>query len=360
MDKLSFHIPRDSRVAVTPGELPRNPGLALSKYIPWEKGSPVKKEQLARFLERVAAVSLPGAMLKAVGERQKQAVATLRDAGFRVSELEMETAGRMVIGLGSNTILETGLTLHPIYGFPYLPGSALKGLARAYFFADTTEPVKDVNRAKKQLAEFDQRLDVMQLFGGSNERDSRVGSVIFFDGLPVGKPVLEVDIQTPHYAKYYGGKNTFPTNTEAPVPISFLAVGAGARFRIHLAAREQEVGQLERAEQYLTKGLELLGLGGKTAAGYGRLKAVSFEDYVGRKSATRARKADAAPELEKESPYATRTYLDKDGNIKSIFFDSNGRLLPFEACKPHFKKIYGKLSEKKMRNKYKKMQKHLK
>jgi CRISPR-associated protein Cmr6 len=37
---------------------------------------------------------------------------------------------RVVIGLGSKGTLEMRMTLHRTYGFPYIPGSALKGLAR--------------------------------------------------------------------------------------------------------------------------------------------------------------------------------------------------------------------------------------
>jgi CRISPR-associated protein Cmr6 len=40
------------------------------------------------------------------------------------------TLTRMVIGLGGKGTLEMGITLHHTYGFPYIPGSALKGVAR--------------------------------------------------------------------------------------------------------------------------------------------------------------------------------------------------------------------------------------
>src|SRR5207302_10163433 len=40
--------------------------------------------------------------------------------------------GRMIIGLGDESVLETAITLHRTYGVPYIPGSALKGLAAAY------------------------------------------------------------------------------------------------------------------------------------------------------------------------------------------------------------------------------------
>ena len=40
--------------------------------------------------------------------------------------------GRMVIGLGGENVLETGITLHHTYGTPLIPGTALKGLASHY------------------------------------------------------------------------------------------------------------------------------------------------------------------------------------------------------------------------------------
>ena len=44
----------------------------------------------------------------------------------------LKTRSRLIIGLGGKGTLEMGITLHHLYGFPYIPGSALKGLARSY------------------------------------------------------------------------------------------------------------------------------------------------------------------------------------------------------------------------------------
>src|SRR5262249_41965537 len=42
------------------------------------------------------------------------------------------TQGRIAIGLGDESVIETAVALHHTYGVPYIPGSALKGLASAY------------------------------------------------------------------------------------------------------------------------------------------------------------------------------------------------------------------------------------
>jgi len=39
---------------------------------------------------------------------------------------------RVIMGLGTNDILEGGIVLHPIFGFPILPATSLKGVSRAY------------------------------------------------------------------------------------------------------------------------------------------------------------------------------------------------------------------------------------
>ena len=39
-----------------------------------------------------------------------------------------KTVWRMVVGWGSNPALETGIQLHHFYGFPYIPGSSVKGM----------------------------------------------------------------------------------------------------------------------------------------------------------------------------------------------------------------------------------------
>lgn len=44
----------------------------------------------------------------------------------------MRTAERLVAGLGASHVLETALTLDRNTGLPYLPGSSVKGLARAW------------------------------------------------------------------------------------------------------------------------------------------------------------------------------------------------------------------------------------
>src|SRR5207248_7881050 len=59
--------------------------------------------------------------------------AMLDAAGARDSHWDMVTAGPLTLHLSRASALENaGLCLHRVYGFAYLPGTGLKGTARAY------------------------------------------------------------------------------------------------------------------------------------------------------------------------------------------------------------------------------------
>jgi CRISPR-associated protein Cmr6 len=173
------------------------------------------------------------------------------------------TDWRMVVGLGGETILETDLTLHHLYGIPFVPGSALKGLTRSYV---TTE-VKEYQSNKID----DDNADIKRIFGSQEY----AGTVIFFDAMPVnGETNIELDIMNPHYPDYYG-KGQAPTNDQNPSPITFLTV-ANTTFMFALAPRRPKKDQddVERVKTWLQEALKSYGVGGKTSAGYGYFKEV--------------------------------------------------------------------------------------
>lgn len=178
---------------------------------------------------------------------------------------------RMVVGLGGESVLETDLTLDHCLGLPIIPGSALKGLTRAWavqehFKSDSAEAGTDPQPVK-------------DLFGAPEENaPDHAGKVVFFDAFPIppdlasGKPRLVVDIMNPHYPKYYGDGaqgQTPPSNDQSPIPVFFLTV-VGASFQFALAPRAgvSDVN-VEQVEGWLQSALREYGAGGKTNAGYG-------------------------------------------------------------------------------------------
>lgn len=167
-----------------------------------------------------------------------------------------KTEWRFVTGLGRNHPVENGFAWHATLGVPFLPGSSVKGMVRAW--------------AQKWLDISDR--DLVRIFG----EGGLVGSVIFFDALPINQVQLASDVMTPHYAEYYQGSSGQepPADWYSPTPIPFLAVAAGQLFIFAVATRHpHEEGSRKDAEQvinWLEDALTWIGAGAKTAAGYGR------------------------------------------------------------------------------------------
>lgn len=171
---------------------------------------------------------------------------------------------RLAIGLGGESVLETSITLHRAWGVPYLPGSALKGLA--------------ARAARQQLEEWWKRdsEEYRILFGSVED----AGHVTFHDALWIpfkedGETLPSVpllaDVMTVHHRDYYGGDRHSgdvapPADWDDPNPVSF--VSAHGSYLVALTGPE---AWLDVAFTILAGALEHDGLGAKTAAGYGRM-----------------------------------------------------------------------------------------
>jgi CRISPR type III-B/RAMP module RAMP protein Cmr6 len=280
------------------------------------------------------------------------------------------TTWRLVIGWSSNPALESGLELHPLLGFPVLPGAAIKGLLHHVWemalveesapgAGDAVPPKGKVDldspsplsltRAIKRAAAVRALFGSLALERGSAQNGTRFGPetarerledwrrdigrqiklaetrraaqhdwqslleclaslldkpigglLSCFDAVPVEgsftgpTKVLCVDVLTPHHSEYYGGSRSTPADTEDPVPTQFLAVAPGVRFdfRLRLAwptdpsgnnGEDTRVATIKalgwdrtetkkRVVDSLSSALAEIGIGAKTAAGYGYLE----------------------------------------------------------------------------------------
>jgi CRISPR-associated protein Cmr6 len=159
----------------------------------------------------------------------------------------------VVVGLGAESVLETSIRLHRIYGFPIIPGSPLKGLARAY---------------AKLIARVEEEDPVFQEIFGTASPEARAGRVIFLDAIPATPKVeLELDVMNPHYSEYYRGRDIPPADYLNPIPIYFLTIAPGSEFLFAVISESAELAS--QAEIWLRHGLMELGVGAKTTAGYG-------------------------------------------------------------------------------------------
>src|SRR5665213_2137897 len=195
------------------------------------------------------------------------------------------TISPLTLHLARASALENaGLCLHPLYGFAYLPGSGLKGMARAYAETVWLPTQTNQNHAWNQIE------DVFGWAPGSDrgkswkpqgiperakENNACVGSIVFHDAWPESWPQLIVDIVNNHHPDYYRANpddnSQPPGDWENPVPVYFLAVKPGTTFHFPLAKRREDVADrlLATASQWLLGALCHLGAGAKTVAGYG-------------------------------------------------------------------------------------------
>ena len=222
-----------------------------------------------------------------VNRRQESLRASWQLAGWQVRSSRFTPDFRLVMGLGTASVFETSLTLHHVYGIPYLPASSIKGVARSWviinqFSGDEKAAMRDPLFA--------------YLFGsdtkGPGDKAHR-GHVMFFDAFPQSPPVIEPDIMNVHYPEWYSTGKA-PTDTQSPNPIPFLTVGKcdanqqPLQVRFDLACDEKRsIGEvlqgaksrladaseprmpLELAHDYLKSALTEHGIGAKTAVGYG-------------------------------------------------------------------------------------------
>jgi CRISPR/Cas system CMR subunit Cmr6 (Cas7 group RAMP superfamily) len=221
-------------------------------------------QQLVEHLRLVAAAAknLPLGLLDAMHRRRQAAARALaeRERGCSVLSLLITPQWRIVVGHGENSPHETSLSFSATYGMPIWPASGLKGVAAAHGRA-TAIPDDELGR-----------LFGTPRPGAAASVPAHQGAVTVLDALPAQPPSIVVDVLTPHVKPYYDEairdphKITHPpAEYHNPVPVRFLAVGA-TPFRTLIIGRPSDA---RRFVQLLQQAADDLGLGGKTAAGYG-------------------------------------------------------------------------------------------
>jgi len=245
-----------------------NAGLWLDHFTEWEeRRGELKRAEASDKRQRIPkSLNIPElcTLLSAWRNRWERMLDGYKAQGYSVQRFTLRAASRVIVGLGAESVLETSIRLHRIYGFPIIPGSALKGLARAY-----AELVEGENENDPLLF-----TDVF----GKSPPDAQAGKVIFFDAIPANPAdlKLELDVMNPHYAPYYQGTQP-PADYHNPVPVFFLTIGSDSEFLFTMVAKEQ--GLADRAKEWLTKALTEMGVGAKTVAGYGLWQEIQKADY---------------------------------------------------------------------------------
>lgn len=248
------------------------------------------EEQLKQVLERITRLL----------EHQQQA------------PLYYKLESDFVTGLGREHPVENGFAWHHTLGTPYLPGSSVKGMVRAWAEVWTESKIEDIRRifgpSSRDLKE-------------NKDLTTNVGSVIFLDALPTKSVQLKADIMTPHYDPYYKDAKVPPADWHGPIPIPFLVVEKDQTFVFGILPRrndEQSRSDCETVKEWLDNALTWTGAGAKTAVGYGRFVVDTEAQKIvekRQKEALQEQKekeveAKKQAELEKMTPLLREMYTD--------------------------------------------------
>jgi CRISPR-associated protein Cmr6 len=260
----------------------------------------------------------------------KQWLAALPETQTKVIYGKLES--RLLINMAGTVLENAGLQIDR-FGSVCLPGSAVKGCARRAALAALHDwcsagkkpsPAED-NPLAAACAQYDtpeaMLLEVIRVFGcteqegqdaasgndlawacgpdwrrirplilnqlnqltGSKGADfpNLQGGVAFLQALPhkLATRDIELDVLTCHHPAYYSGKIEEARDTENPIPVYFPAAAEGTTYAFPLTVRKASQGHLLGAAiSWLTTGLTVLGLGAKTAAGYGVFQDVSEQE----------------------------------------------------------------------------------
>jgi CRISPR-associated protein Cmr6 len=314
-------LPREVRQVADNGNRCDNIGLWLDRFLTvnpqnWEITQEAKRRHhLTELIGRPEWRSQMQEKLNALQNRHEAMLKWYKQRDFAMRHIEAKPVWRFVVGLGAAHVLETGITLHRLFGLPIIPGSALKGAARTWALLKLAEelgvpilsPTEAAAKSQTPLEKFEavilsqesereQAALLSQLLQDSTIPDEapirnlspqelrekcqpffevfgsteRAGSVIFFDAIPLKVPKFQLDIMNPHYPNYYRKpeKNP-PADWESPNPVFFLTV-TETPYRFAIAARSEQGNRLlDLAEKWLKGALADLGIGAKTSADYG-------------------------------------------------------------------------------------------
>jgi CRISPR-associated protein Cmr6 len=237
---------------------------------------------------------------------------------------QFNTVGRLVIGLGGENVLETGITLHHTYGTPLIPGTALKGLASHY--CDKVWGARDGGRGFKRDGNYHKAI-----FGTTDDS----GHIIFHDAWIIPETLmdsLQPDVMTPHHGDYYSGKGA-PTDFDDPNPVTFLSIVGTFQVAVSCdVAGDEGKKWAELVFGMLSDALRDWGIGGKTNSGYGRLEK-STNEPIAKTTTSKSAPSKNLVDAKVSEPKALRP-MYKKGEVVAVIRDEDPNV---RRGKPYFR-----------------------
>lgn len=307
-----------------------------------------------------------GICLASIHHRQRRLVDQATSNGQLALEIRARLKTPFVSGLGSGHPTETGMILDRNTGVPYIPASSIKGVLRlAHAVNLLNNPELDQKWIKfgtvnskgvfnehpdgNQINLDDREPSLRRYFGDvdTKAKEGVRGQIVFLDAYPEHVPMLKPDIMNPHFQKYYGASTKEdvergPVDCEDPIPVKFLSVTEGTVFIFRVLISPLSPLATRNGDEIIFRSFDdqdhevlikmfkrafiTLGMGGKTAIGYGRFEIVEKSDESALKQAASPAPSAAPLELpiweQASVSYApgtqmlTATYAGKKAMIK--------------------------------------------
>ncbi len=236
----------------------------------------------AKLAESLANVSWDSKELSTLRARHTRRFLGLFRGAFaeRAAVTIAQLEGRLAINLADSLIQNAGICLDRLFGLPFIPGSAVKGVSRHAAFeelksadAANQQPLFDLFRAVFGTADNDFRNGELRPFQRllSGRAENQKGAIAFLPAYPVNETRVVVDLTNVHYPEYYRSGQTEDLSEERPQPNPFPAVEIGGQFAFCLVLNgvNNDPSLLAAATRWLETALTVGGLGAKTASGYG-------------------------------------------------------------------------------------------
>ncbi|MCL6663372.1 MULTISPECIES: type III-B CRISPR module RAMP protein Cmr6 [Paenibacillus] len=205
-------------------------------------------------------------------EKRKESMLKLLESSYYFKILRLKDTSLILHGLGSSHVNESSLTIHPVYGVPYIPASSIKGVVRRWFLDALLEGEATNLATNKGIIGVLGRA----LFGSEDGQ----GIVQFYDMLFYNRLEIKLDVLTPHFGEYYANKE-LPSDTKNPVPNTFYAASVHSvqlmltvdKRKLATIASELSVlpePLMEVLSYWISAAFKELGVGSKSSSGYGR------------------------------------------------------------------------------------------
>lgn len=255
-------------------------GEAGGRNVDPEKAARLRQQaELAQKLSRVKWDDAEIALLRS--RHTRRFVTQFRQTmGAKASVIIAQLEARLAINLSDSLIQNAGICLDRLFGLPYIPGSAIKGVCRHAALEQLGAAQGEAEKRRlfrlfmtifgTSTEDFKKELSGFARFISEEEYNQK-GAVDFLPAYPVNQAKIAVDLTTVHYPEYYHSGRTEDLSKEKPRPNPFPVVESGVRFAVCLVANgmDEAPETLQTAVAWMKTALTVRGVGAKTACGYG-------------------------------------------------------------------------------------------